>query len=246
MADVALGVAVFADGFDLSGYFTSVEVKGDVDIKDNTVLNSTGARTFQPGLASRQISGDGFFAQNAVDDTLSIDKTFNDAMSSTANKLFSVGPKGVTQGYPAILANTKQAKFDVSVKVGELIATKFDAKATLDGSVAAFANGIWLISQVFTGAANGATFDNTSTILTGWFANIHNTNADGTVTGKIQHSVDGTTWVDLVTFTALAKNSATQSVDIGTAVRRYWRVIVTAIGGTTAKVSVGAKIGYLG
>ena len=225
MAEIALGVIVLADGFDLSCYLQSVEFKADVDIKDNTTLCTTNARTYQPGLVAREVNGDGFYAQNAVDDTLSIQKTFDDAFSSTANKLVTIGAKGYAQGYPALMLNTKQAKADVSVKVGELIMTKFNAKATLDGAVASFARGFWLNqANLPTDALNGNPYDNTLTTLTGWFCQAHVTDADGTASFKVQHSADGATWIDLINFGTMAKNTAAQSVNIGTAVRRYLRI----------------------
>lgn len=245
---VALGVALVAGGFDLSCFFTSIEPKFDQDMKETTALCSTGPKTFTPGLANRTVQGDGFFAFNSSDDTLSIKKMFDDAFSTSVDILITAGQLGATQGYPAILLNTKLAKADVAkTKVGDLIMTSFEANATADATNAAsFGYGIWLLQATHTGAANGATYDNTVTNLTGWIVNVHNTDADGTLTGKVQHSTDGSTWVDLVTITAQAKQTASQSVNTTTAVRRYWRWITTAIGGTTNKVSVGVQIGYTG
>lgn len=244
---VAVGAALLINGFDLSLYFPSIDIKADQDMKDTTALGSTGAKTYAAGLANRTISGDGFFAWNPADDTLSIKKLFDDAISATVDRLITIGRSGATQGLPAVLLNTKIATLDAAkTKVGDLISTSFQANVTTDGATIGYADGIWLFQGTVTGASNGAAWDNTVTNLTGWIANIHNTDADGTLSGKIQHSTDGSTWVDLVTVTALAKNSAMQSVNIGTPVREFWRWINTGIGGTTNKASVAVKIGYTG
>ena len=243
MASITTGSTVVMDGFNFSSYFQSVEFKGDVDIKDSSNLGTTGAREYQPGLAERSVSGEGFFASGAA--ATSLDANFESAFSSTANKLITIGQEGTTQGYPAIMMNTKQAKFDISTKVGELIMAKLDAKATLDGSIAAFALGKWIYQATLTGTVNGATYDNTGT-TTGYLATAHITDCDDGYTVKLQHSTDGTTWADLVNFGKLS-NAGGQAFNTATSVNRYLRGIISAShAALTGKVWLAVKTGYTG
>lgn len=244
MATITTGSVVLMDGYNFSSYFQSVEFKGDVDIKDSSNLGTTGAREYQPGLAERMVSGEGFFASGAV--TTSLDAKFETAFSSTANKLITIGQEGAsTQGLAAIMMNTKQAKFDISTKVGELIMAKLDAKATLDGSIAAFALGKWIYQATLTGTANGATYDNAAS-STGYLATAHITDCDDGYTVKLQHSTNGSTWADLVDFGKLS-NAAGQAFNTSTTVNRYLRGIISAShSALTGKVWLAVKTGYTG
>lgn len=235
------------NGFDLSGYFRTVEEDAARDMHDSTAFDNTnGARTFLPGLHERSLSAEGFFAYDGVTDAFSIDKFLHDAFGASVERLLTVGLQGaVDLGDLAIMMNTKQSAFNVQETVGDIIMTTFEAKATKDATQSAYARGIWLMSQVVTAAVDGATYDSVTGGI-GYFAHVHNTNADGTATVKIQHSTNGTVWVDLIDFGAVAALAAEQAVAISGTVNRYLRAIVTAIGGTTAKVSAAIKTPYTG
>lgn len=247
MAEVQTEARVFINGFDLSAYLTTITDTADRNMLDTTNFASTGgAREFQPGISERTISAEGFFAYNSVDDVFSVDKLFSDALDASSERLISYGTQGaITAGDIATMANIKQASYNVGATYGELIMSSFEAKATAAVGLKGYARGVWLISQVFTGAANGASYDNAAS-STGYFAHVHNTNADGTATVKIQHSSDNSVWVDLIDFGAVAAVAAEQAYNTATSVNRYVRVIVTAIGGTTAKISAAIKLGYTG
>ena len=62
---------------------------------------------------------------------------------------------------------------------------------------------------------------------------------NGTVTMKIQHSTDNSTFVDLVTFTVVGSTTTTQErivVAAGTTVNRYLRAQST-VAGTTGSIT---------
>lgn len=247
MVEVQLAAVILMNGFDLSAYLKSIDESATQDALDNTNFAVTnGARTFQPGLNERVVSAEGFFAYDGVTDAFSVDRFFTEAFSSSAERLLTFGVQGsIDVGDIAVMMNTKQASFNIKEVVGDLIMTSFEAKASKDAAQSRYARGIWLMSQTVTGAASGTTVDNAASSV-GWFAHVHNTNSDGTATVKIQHSTDGSTWVDLIDFGAVASLGAEQSANTATTVNRYRRAIVTAIGGTTAKVSVAFKSAYSG
>lgn len=236
-----------ADAFDLSCHLKSIDIKGDMDVLDSTALCST-TKTYTAGLVEHSISGEGFFAYNATDDTLSVDRHFNDETGASAGRFISVGIQGGTAGSEATLMHTKQASYSVNSVVGELIMTSFEAKATDEGSSDDFAsNGVWLLYQSVTGTVNGTTVDDGAGATTGWLAHAHVTADNFTsMVIKVQHSTDGTTWADLITFTTFTTVGVEQAVNTATSVNRYIRAIVSSFTGTSASVGVCIKTGYSG
>lgn len=245
MASAALGSLIMANGFDLSCYLKSIEVSGSVDMLDNTALCATTTRTYQPGLQERSVAGESFFAYDDTTDANSIDKTFADAMSVTANKMFLIAPNGYSAvGDPCFICNTKQAQYSIQETVGDLIMLNFEAKTTTDSTTHAnfAADAKILMHATQTGTANGTSIDNATT-SDGYLVQCHISAADTltTITVKVQHSTDNSSWADLATFTAFTANGAEQKFNTATTVNRYRRAIVSAMTGTSAKVSVAIK-----
>lgn len=248
MAEIQLSANIFLNGFDLSCFLRTIEESANQDVLDSTSFCTTdGARQYVAGLYERGITAEGFFAYNSTTDAFSVDKLLQDSLSVSAERLLTYGLQGsISIGEQAVMMNLKHASFNVQETIGEIIMTTFEAKATKDATQNPYARGIWLMSQTVTGAVDGDTFDDGAGATTGYFAHVHNTNSDGTATVKIQHSTNAIAWVDLVDFGAVASVGAEQARSTSTSVERYIRAIVTAIGGTTNKVSVAIKTGYTG
>jgi hypothetical protein len=66
------------------------------------------------------------------------------------------------------------------------------------------------------------------------FLKAENVNAATTVTGKIEHSPDGTNWFDLATFAAIAGVAGSEIVNITVGVLPNVRANVTLAGGVQA------------
>jgi len=100
---------------------------------------------------------------------------------------------------------------------------------------------------VSTSPTNGTTVDGTAATTAGGFAAMFVTanTRNGAVTVKVQHSVDGTTWVDKATFTAVsATQLASQVIPLTGTINRYTRVVVTLAGSTgSATVTVALSRG---
>lgn len=244
MAQVTLNSLIIADGFDLSNYLQSIDIDGSADMLDNTVLGQTSnTKSYQPGLVENSVKGTSFFAYDGTTDANSIDKTFADALGASANKAFLVAPAGYSAvGDACFMFNTKQSQYNIKEVVGELIMLDFEAKTTGDSTHGNFASsGIILMHATQTGTANGTTVNNGATSA-GYLAQCHITGADTltTITVKVQHSTDGSSWADLCTFTAFTANGVEQKFAT-TTVNQYRRAIVSAFTGTSAKVSVGFK-----
>lgn len=248
MATITQNVLVLADGYDLSCHLRSVEVSQETDMLDSTALCTTGARSFNAGLTERTVTGEGYFNYNSATDALGADSGFNAEFSATANRIITIGPSGSTTGNPAWLMNTKQANYSISETVGDLIMANFEAKATLDGTEYGWAApGYVLLSQAVTGTVNGTSVDDGAGATTGYIAHCHVTADDFTsMTVKVQHSTDNSSWSDLATFSVFSAVGADQVANTATSVNRYVRAIVSAFTGTSATVHVALKTGFTG
>lgn len=249
MAEIQQSASIFLNGFDLSCYLRTIEESANQDVLDATSFCTTdGARQFAVGLNERGISAEGFYAYDAVTDAFSVDKLLNDSLVAGAERLLTYGLQGVIDvGDPAVMMNLMHSSFNVQETIGEIIMTTFEAKATKDATQNPYARGIWLMSQTVTGAVNGTTYDDGAGATTGYLAHVHITNADGDADVILQHSTDGSSWVDFEDLTGFFVGiGAAQVSSTVTSLNRYIRAIVTGIGGTTAKVSVAIKTGYTG
>jgi len=245
MAQVTLGVIAILEGFDMSCFLKTLEPKGEQAMVEATTLCSTGAKDFAAGLVERGVTGDGFFHYNIADDTKSLDKYFNDNFAAGDNNLVALGVGGFSVGAPAILMNAKQMSYKIGAEVGQILPFSFEMKTSKDGATREYANGRWLMYQTVTGTVNGTSLDKTGA-TTGYYAQAHLTDSNLTsVTVKIQHSTDNSSWADLVTFTAFTANGAQQAVNTATSVNRYVRAIVSAFSGTTGKIAVAIGTPYV-
>ncbi len=87
-------------------------------------------------LTKVRFSGEGFFAYDAATDAFSPETFFHGGFG-TLKRLLTYNTQGaVDAGHIAVKMNPKLALFHISLTVGELIMTTFEAKATLDSTQA--------------------------------------------------------------------------------------------------------------
>ncbi len=245
MAIVAQGGFFALNGIDLSSLLRKVGVKASADTPDSTTIGDTVAKKFMKSLYTLDVTGEGFFRASATtaDDANGL---LNGAVTATSgNYLALFAREGATAGYPAEMMNLTHAEYSIDQVVGDLLMASFNGKMTATSSAAVYQIGLVLINQTFTGAANGTSYDN-SGATTGWVVQGHVTAGDGSVTLKLQHSSNNSTWADLYNIGAVTQNTAFTYSSTSDSVNRYLRVIATAIGGTTATAVVAVKTGYTG
>jgi hypothetical protein len=246
MAQVSLSERVLLNGYDLSCYLNRVGSEIQRELKSANVFCTLGAKTNKKGLHEVTVTAEGFNEFDPTADSI-INTLFQNAVVQDAENLMMYSAGGYDVGDLAVMLNLNTPKYSIDpIESGELIMASLSGTGTQATGTIAHATGIWLLSQTVTGAVNGTSYDNAATSV-GWVAQAHNVDADGTATIKIQHSSNNSTWVDLITFTAVPANTAAaQAINTATTVNRYVRAIVTAIGGTTAQVSVAIQLGYTG
>lgn len=209
---------------ELRGELTGFGWSVDVDLQDATSFLQ-GARIWQPGIVTAELSFEGFFSATPFDQFVGGD------LGASAAVPLSLAPDGFdVVGKRAYLLSAREQEYSVGSRVGELV----DASASYrgDGRVGV---GI-VVTALNTRSANSIapTQDNGAATSNGAIANLHVTAASGTsptLVVAVQHSADATTWADLIAFTPVSAPGAETKAVTGT-VNRYVRAYWT-IGGTS-------------
>ena len=237
MAKVSgLGQALFVQGFDLSTDTSSVDNLGYTqELLDTTAIDQT--------CYSRIIG--------RTDSTLTVNGWFDNADDKSheaytvSNKL-PTGDRAVTYllgtaiGETALILNAKQANYDVTNSPGNALATTASFSST--ASVSGFDGmefGVMLDAgaTTYTSTTNGTTVDQSASSAAGSVACLQFVSgvSVSSLVAKIQHSSDGGSWSDIITFSTISANTPTaEIVSMEGTVNRYVRVQYT-LSGTNAK-----------
>lgn len=207
----------------LAAYLTSFSSSTTTETADSTDLTAT-AKNYVPGLSDSSISCSGLF-----------EPLFNTpavaAFGAAAGSPVSVAPAGFAFGNPVLLVSGRETAYEVSGAVGAVVA----ASITIQGD-GRFDAGVSLADLVEVSAsANGSAHTSAAGTTNGGVGSIHVTACSGTLTVKIQHSTNNSTWSDLASFTAAtAATSERITVAPGTTVNRYLRASWTLTGASAA------------
>jgi hypothetical protein len=209
-------------------------------MSDVTAFGTTGTKAYLPGLKDGKISASGMFDGA----TGAIDSVFQAALGASSVVEISVFPDTDAIGKRGFIAECWETSYNLSSPVADVVqaSAEFQATGGVDYSVSLQA----LTTVTVTG--NGTGVDNTSSTANGGVGMLHVTANTGSVTTiiKIQHSVDNTTFTDLVTFTSVPTVTTTSErivVAPGTTVNRYLRVIrtISGTGSITYQTSFARK-----
>jgi hypothetical protein len=176
-------------------------------------------------LADGTISTSGLF-----DSTAGASNDVLTGLIATEDNTFTVLPSGITAGNPAVIANGEMTSYEVSSPVGDVISISAEVQA--DGGLL---HGVALTGLVNTGSASATTtgINNGAATTGGALFNLHLVANDraGAATIKVQHSADDSTYVDLVTFTAISASvTAGESITSTGTVNQYLRTLSTLAG----------------
>lgn len=216
---------VLFDATNLSGYLNSASASSNVETAETTAFGNN-SKTYIVGLKDGTISVAGMFdgAVSAIDPILQ-------AKIGVENATVTILPDGSTIGNRATMANTDLTSYDISSPVGDVVSVSAELQA--DGGVDSGRSLQALTAVSSTGT--GTSVDNSASSSNGGVGHLHVTaNAhDDTVTIKVQHSADNSTWADLDTFTVVSASTTTSErrvVAAGTTVNRYLRASHTLAG----------------
>ncbi len=149
----------------------------------------------------------------------SVGGTIN-ALSIIDGDADAIGDTGIVAGASVLTGRSQPMTVADMVKLS----------CNLKGNGRAGAHGKLLhILEQDTISENQASLDNTDSSANGGIGNLHVTAVTGTWTIKIQHSINDTDWVDLITFTAVAAagGAISESKQVTGTVNRYLRVTST-------------------
>jgi hypothetical protein len=225
------GTAVLMGLYDITAYCDSFDCAQSLEPAETTVFSAT-AKAFIPGLRDGSVSlaGNADYAGGAIDDTLA-------GAISGGQQVFTAAYGGLTIGNRARVALLRETNYAQSAPVGDKVTWSADLQPDggVDGNAVILSG-----ANAFTTTANLASVDNSAASTNGYAANIHVTavNTLTSIVVKVQDSTDNSSWTDLVTFATATGLTSEQKTGTGT-VKRYLRVICSAMTGTSATVTVG-------
>jgi hypothetical protein len=218
--------AVFLGGHDLSEYLNDSTKTQTVEVADSTTYGRDD-KVYVAGLADGMLSAAGLFDGAETD---GVDAVIAEALASDGSDIVTYCPDSAVVGRVAYSCKALRTKYDVNSPLGDVVAVSLDVQA--DGGID---RGFLLAAGPLAATGNGTGVDNGAATTAGGVGYLHATanSRDGASTLKVQHSVDNSVYVDLVTFAAVpAATQQGERVVFGGTVNRYLRAVRTLAGST--------------
>jgi hypothetical protein len=215
---------VFINGYEVSDHLNSVTVSGEADTVEVSTLG-TSDKAYIGGMRDATVSAEGFYAGASSD--IDSEMSTNLGATTTWTAVMEADAIGATAyGVRAI-----ETTYEVGAEIGGAVAITVEGQVTERREAARVLHPHG--SETSTGTTTG--LDNSASTANGAAAYLQVTAASGTTPTldvKVQHSSDGTTYADLLTFTQVTAANAYERVATTGTVNRYLRVEFT-IGGTS-------------
>jgi hypothetical protein len=228
---------IIIEQFDISSDLTEIQPSAQVDALEATTFGNTGHR-HAIGLRDGGIQINGLYNDGAS----GIYTLLNSIFQASTPKIATAHPLGTALGSPAELCYADLTTFAKPIKYADLISISAYLKAAQNG----IDFGVWLHALAAeTTSTNGSSHNNSAGTAGGGVVTLHVTAISGgsTVTIKVQHSVNNSTWVDLVTFTDVTAVGAQRTeIASGNTIRQYTRVISTFTGGSSPSTTYAVAL----
>lgn len=211
---------VYLGSYDISAYLNEVTPSMSLDTAETSAFGSS-AKTYIVGQNDGTVSMSGMFDGDAT----AVNAVFEDIISNDLTPAFTIAyDGGIAVGNDCSLGIAKQTSYEISAPVGDVVSVAVEFQVT--GGVR---QGVLLNDgTALSATTNGTSVDGTAASSIGAVANLHViANSRNTATTiKVQHSTDGSTWVDLITFTSVPATTITnENLAAGVlSIRRYLRV----------------------
>lgn len=234
---------VLANGYDLSPWMQEGAISGMADAAESTTWTTLAgvqqvAKTFVAGLRDATFSGTAILDPTAGQPTTAAGAEDAGGVFETAlagDVLLVHMPQGGAFGGPAKSLFAKSSGVEMSTPVSDVGKVTLSAQAALDVGAGVTLHDHTLVEAA---GANSITLDQGAvgmpTLLGGiGVVEINGkTGGAGTLTVKIQHSVDGSVWVDLIIFTGQTTHRNAERIAVAGTVNRYLRSLWTQTGGS--------------
>lgn len=230
---IGQGFEIYVNGVDLAKAFKDVSFNFETDMQDATVLNNTGARSYEAGLKTATFSFSGVFASDTVN-TDEIDDVMRAAYNSGAvvQVTCSDGATVAQDGNARMLYDGKITSWQYPVDIGGLLMVEGEIQGD------AGSTGIWLLkdNDATSGVTGSSTDEGGSSTSGGIFQAHLYEESDSAATDmdiRLQHSANDSTWADLsgLLQVGAAKGAVVYEVPVGTTINQYVRVTIQATTG---------------
>lgn len=220
---------VLIDQFHFSEYLNDCTVSASVDMAETTTYRKDD-KTYVPGLRQATFGLKGLFATSgssgagASTNIDSIAEYFDDALGGSSNVVCTVVIDSTAVGSKAYLMKADPMAWDVSAPAQGIVSCEAQLQAS-DG----YRSGKllrWQVASTSTGSQSAVSAAGTTAAggtTGGGVGHLHVTAVSstfGSATFKIQHSTSGSTWADLITFTAATAQTFQRSTVAGTVKER--------------------------
>lgn len=228
---------IYVGGFDLSAFLRSISGAGAVDAHESTTFGAT-AKSYIPGIEDFTLSAEGLFSGSIG----ASDPVFQAALRGRVPVLWNWLPSGPADGAFGYGLSAISTGYAIESPVDDIVSVTAEAQSsvgfervqTLAPLAAQTANG------------NGTGRDNGVLTSAGGVGYLQVTEMSGTASpslvARIQHSVDGSAWVDLITFSTVTAANVAQRLAVAGTVNRHVRAQWT-ITGTTPSFTFFAAFG---
>lgn len=228
------GTRLLLNAAEVSTYFDNTQTANKLAADETTTFTNSD-KTFIVGLGEGTASLTGLFDGAA----LAIDAQIESIITALTSSVLTIARAGLGLGARVHLLSGEITDYEVTAPVAGVVKTKLDLEA--DGGIN---GGVVLAGQVAVTATGSQTsVDNAALTSNGGVSHLHVTanTLTGSATFKVQHSVDGSTWVDLVTHTVVPTVTTTAEriiVAPGTTINRYLRANYTLAGSGSVTATI--------
>ena len=211
---------IYVNGYNLSSVLRTANINRNGETVDVTCFETAaGAQTtdkeYIGGLKDGTISSEGFF-----DPSTGLSDAVLSAILNTDPSIWCMPVQGDTLGLPAYCANVIETRYNCPFAVNDA------GKVMTEGQCKPIERTIILHPKgAQSSNGNGASVDNGASSANGGVGYCEGFEAGAqALTPKIQHSVDNSVWVDLITFTAIPGAGRTyERITVSGTVNRYTR-----------------------
>lgn len=231
------GTKVAVNQYNMSPFMSNTTITASVDTGPITPYGTTD-KSFVVGAANRTASYDGYFSSTS---STALAKVLDAAFGGSSKMVMTIGPEGDSTGLTAYLLSGDPIGYKVTSPYSDAVVLNAD----LQGS--ALNSGVWLrpfSTRSSTGSNSGVICAGSTAVggTTGGGVGHFHLVSQSTLTSmtvKVQHSTSGSTWADLVTFTAATAETFQRSTVAGT-VKERLRATCSAYTGGAAKTATWA------
>lgn len=228
-------VKVYVDEYDFSSYFNDVSASTTIETAETTSFGSS-AKEYIPGLKDGSVSLGGLFESTAGEGT---DSYFDTVLGGTTKQKVIVAEEGHALGNRAVMLESDSTSYEVSATISDVV----QANAEFQSSEG-IEHGVILSSGSAisaSGSENSVSNDGATANGGVGFVSVPTNTRNGNVNITIQHSADGLTFTDLITFAAVSSaTKASERVEVTGTIAKYLRVSYTVAGSTGSATPIVA------